>query len=125
MVCQIQTKKWLRVLAVSWLVCFYGSVFGQPLNPIIGPTLVCPGTVVTYQLTTTTTGNSYQWTLPSGGGVIIGSDVDTMVTIMWQAVNGGPFSILMTESDMMLGTQGNVLDVTVADDIARYPFKLL
>ncbi len=118
-------KNWLRVLAVGWLVGLSAVAHSQPLNPIVGPDLVCPGSQVTYQLTNIISGNTFLWTLPSGGGTIIGSQTDTMVTIQWQQSNGGPFTLLMTESDMMLGTQGNVLAVTVADDIARYPFNCL
>ncbi len=114
-------------MAVGWLIGSTGFLFGQGcplLNPIQGPGLVCPGVQVVYSVTTDNSpANSYEWTLLDGGGVVIGSNTGTTFTVLWQSVNGGPFTILMEETNQMLCTQGNVLDVTVADDIARYPFN--
>lgn len=115
-----------RLVAAVAMMCLSLSVYAQPcppVNPVLGPDLVCPGsqTVYTVSLDNSPT-STYTWTLFGTGGQILGSNTGTSVTIEWMNDNGGPYTLRCTEQ-VMNCLMFNDLDITIADDVARGRFN--
>lgn len=121
-------KIWIVTTVCAYMVVMTLSVFGQPCpladNPILGPNEVCPGSQAQYTVTNDNSGTStYQWTL-GAGGQIIGPTTGPTITVQWQDVNGGPFTIDYVETNISTKcTYPNQVLINVADDIARRPFN--
>ncbi len=117
-------KHWVKVLATGGLVGMSFLASGQcpDPNPIAGANEVCPGSSADYAVVDNSPISSYLWELLDGGGVIVGPTNTASITIDWQDVNGGPFTLRLTEQVGQCLYQ-NDLEVYVADDIARYPFN--
>lgn len=75
------------------------EVIPQPaINPITGPTIVCPSAVTTYGITTNNAPiNTYNWSLSSGGTFSTPTNGPS-VSINWSSVMGGPHTLTLIET---------------------------
>ncbi len=105
------TKTQLRYCLLLHLSCWLLPVFGGhllanhlpietfiPTPMIIGDEVVCPGSEVTYT-TTDNPGNTYFWTLNSGGTILQQNGPSAL--IRWDLVGGGsgPHLLMVTETE--------------------------
>ncbi len=75
--CNVSAIKMVKVVAVPIL------------NPIVGPSVVCPGTNLTYSVSSNTTGSPFAWSIIAGTGIVetqFGPDQNTSVI----KLTGGP-----------------------------------
>jgi hypothetical protein len=74
------------------------TVLPRPVPVITGELFPCAGTTATYT-TPSVAGSSWVWSLPSGGGTIVSSSLNS-VTIQWTNVAGaGPFDVRVVETN--------------------------
>jgi hypothetical protein len=79
-----------------------------PSPVVTGPASICINTTQTYS-TPDVPGHSYLWTLPSGGGSIVGVNNTATVQVNW--TNSGPYTVSVTETGS--SSESDTLDVTV------------
>jgi len=91
------------------------EVIPSPIaNPITGPNVVCPSATATYLVSNPIIGNSYAWSI-SSGGTITTPPVGNTIDVTWSNVLGGPHTITVIETGPNSCTTSNTYTVNIVD----------
>ena len=85
------------------------------VKPIDGDLFVCPGSTATYAVSGAVSGNTYDWTLSSGGNITSGNGTD-VIDIDWDDLPGatpGPHTLTVVETDAFGCQETYSVEVTI------------